>query len=325
MTAAAERGTTTVSERAVRRIAERAVTEALPRRGASRATGAAASVRGGRAELSLGITLPYPASLADTVRDVQRHVTSRTGQLTGLDVASTRVTVTSLAAPRAPASPAAPQGDEGRTPRRRWSQRRVPVAVLTALAAASCGALAFDMLQVHTAHRAAAPWRVGAVDLLSGHGPGDPAVVAVGAPTALLGVWLILLAVTPGRRHQSTVRVPAARVEAAVDRSAVQLLVRHAVADVAGIGAVRVRVRRRRVTVRAGLCFGDRAKTRDAVTSAARAALTACNLRRVPRLRATVVPEPVWRPPLQPVREASYEPTPDRPDPVSARTPEGDT
>ncbi|MEU9405811.1 DUF6286 domain-containing protein [Streptomyces sp. NPDC048281] len=324
MTAAAERGTTTVSQRAVRRIAERAVTEILPRQGALRATGAAASVRGGRTELSLRMTLPYPAPLADTVRDVRRHVTARTGRLTGLDVASTRVTVTSLAASRGPASPA-PEGDEGRTPRRWWSQRRVPVAVLTAMAAVSCGALAFDMVQVHTAHRAAAAWRVRAVDWLSGHGPGDPAVAGVGALTALLGFWLVLLAVTPGRRHQFTARAPAARVEAAVDRSAVESLMRDPVAGVAGIGTVRVRVRRRRVTVRAGLCFGDRADTRDAVASAARAALTACTLRRVPRLSVTVVPEPVWRPPLRPVRKAPHDPAPHRPVPVSARTSEGDT
>lgn len=51
---AAQRGTTTVSERAVRRIAERATAEALPGRTAR----AAATVRGGRAEVSLGVTLP---------------------------------------------------------------------------------------------------------------------------------------------------------------------------------------------------------------------------------------------------------------------------
>ncbi|MHC5905212.1 DUF6286 domain-containing Asp23/Gls24 family envelope stress response protein [Streptomyces sp. S6] len=303
MTAPAERGTTTVSRRAVRRIAERAATETLPRGDASRTTGSTASVRGGRAELSLGVTLPYPAPLADTLRDVQRHVAARTGQLTGLDVTSTRITVTSLTALRGPASPV-PQSDEGRAPRRWWSQRRVPVAALTASAAAACGALAFDLVQVHTAHRTAAPWRVRAVDWLSEHGPGDPAVVAAGALTALLGAWLILLATTPGRRHQSTVRTSAARTDVAVDRSVVRSLVHDAVADVTGTGTVRVRVRGRRVTVRAGLRFGDRTHTRDAVESAARAVLTACDLRRVPRLRATVVPEPDWRPPLQPVQRA---------------------
>jgi len=309
MTAAAERGTTTVSERAVRRIAGRAAAESLPHGDGVRATGSTASVHGRRAELSLAVTLPYPAPLADTVRDVRRHVVERTGQLTGLDVAATRLAVTSLSVPRVPVPPA-PEHDGGRTPRRWWSQRRVPVALLSAVAAVCWGALALDLVRVHTAHRAAAAWRRSALHWLSGHAPGDPAVVAAGAAVALLGVWLILLAVTPGRRRQSTLRVPAARVDAAVDRSAVESLVREAVGDVAGVGAVRVRARTGRVTVRAGLCFGDRAATRDAVTSAARAALTACGLRRTPRLRVRVVPEPVWRPPLDAGQET--------PEPVAA-------
>ncbi|MDH6214869.1 DUF6286 domain-containing protein [Streptomyces pseudovenezuelae] len=301
MTAAARRGTTTVSERAVRRIAERATTEALPGRTAK----ATATVRGRRAELSLGVTLPYPAPLADGVHDVQRHVVERTRELTGLDLPTARVSVTSLAAPRhsrAPMSPTAETDSPGtnspRAPARWWSRRRIPLTVLTSVAALGCGALALDLIQVHTAHRAAAAWRVSAVHWLSGHGPGDPGVVIAGALTALVGIWMVVLAVTPGRRRQSTVHTAAERVDAAVDRSAVESLVRDAVGGVAGITAVRVRVRRRRVTVRARLAFGDRAQTSAAVTAAARAAVSSCRLRREPRVRAVVVPEPLWQPPV---------------------------
>lgn len=297
---AAQRGTTTVSERAVRRIAERATTEALPGR-AARAT---ATVRGRKAEVSLGVTLPCPSPLADGVQDVQRHVVDRTRALTGLEVPAARVDVMSLAAPRyAPpvsaATPASPAGETVtgplRTAARWWSGRRIPVALLTSAAALGCGALAVDLIEVHMAHRAAAAWRVSAVHWLSG--PGDPAVVIAGGLTALLGVWMIVLAVTPGLRHRSTVRTEAERVDAAVDRSAVESLVRDAVGDVAGIGAVRVRVRRRRIAVRASLAFGDRAEASAAVTAAARATVTSCRLRREPRIRVTVTPEPVWQPP----------------------------
>ncbi|WP_234444568.1 DUF6286 domain-containing Asp23/Gls24 family envelope stress response protein [Streptomyces sp. NRRL F-525] len=292
---AAQRGTTTVSERAVRRIAERATTEALPGR-AARAT---ATVRGRKAEVSLGVTLPYPAPLADGARDVQRHVVERTRELTGLDVPTARVNVTALAAPRYSRAPVPPVEETNSlgTPRHWWSGRRVPVALLTSVAAVACGALAVDLIEVHLAHRAAAAWRVSAVHWLSGHGPGDPAVVIAGGLTALLGVWMIVLAVTPGLRHRSTVRTEAERVDAAVDRSAVESLVRDAVADVAGVGAVRVRVRRRRIAVRAGLAFGDRAEASAAVTAAAHAAVTSCRLRREPRIRVTVTPDPVWQPP----------------------------
>ena len=291
---ASQRGTTTVSERAVRRIDERATTEALPGRPA-RAT---ATVRGRKAEVSLGVTLPYPAPLADGAQDVQRHVVERTRELTGLDVPTARVNVTALAAPRYSRAPVPPfeETNSPGTPRRWWSARRVPTALLTSAAALGCGALAVDLIEVHLAHRAAAAWRVSAVHWLSGHGPGDPSVVIAGGLTALLGVWMIVLAVTPGLRHRSTVHAEAERVDAAVDRSAVESLVRDAVADVAGVGAVRVRVRRLRIAVRAGLAFGDRAETSAAVTAAAHAAVTSCRLRREPRIRVTVTPDPVWQP-----------------------------
>lgn len=222
--------------------------------------------------------------------------------MTGLDVATARVGVTSLAPPRysrAPVSPAEETNSPG-TPRRWWSARRTPVALLTSAAALACGALALDLIQVHTAHRTAAAWRVSAVHWLSGHGPGDPAVVIAGGLTALLGVWMIVLALTPGLRHRSTVRTADGRVDAAVDRSAIGSLVRDSVGDVPGITAVRVRVRRRRITVRARLAFGDRAGAHTAVTAAARAAVSSCRLRRAPRVRVTVTPEPVWQPPTTP-------------------------
>ncbi|MCL6675261.1 DUF6286 domain-containing Asp23/Gls24 family envelope stress response protein [Streptomyces panaciradicis] len=296
MTAAAERGTTTVSQRAVRRIAERAATEAR----AVRVVGSAASVRGTSAEVSLRLTLPYPAPLADTVRDVQSHVTERTRRLTGLDVPLTRIGVTSLtpsATSAVPAREALPVATGLRTPRRWWSTRGVPVALMAWAAAVSCGALAFDLFRVHLADRPAGAWRTGAVQWLSDHGPGDPAVVAGGALIALAGVWMILLALAPGRRHQWTVGTPAAGVTVAVDRSATANLVRDAVAAVDGVASARVRARRRRVTVRAALAFGDREAARAAVTAAARDALTASRLRRTPRLHVRVVPEPLWRPP----------------------------
>ncbi|KPI07514.1 hypothetical protein OK074_0224 [Actinobacteria bacterium OK074] len=303
MTAAARRGTTTVSVRAVRKVAERAAAEALPGRDGARPASAVASVRGGRAEVSLGVTLPYPAPLADTVRSVQRHVVERTGRLTGLDVPFARVDVTSLVPASSAHPPVRPADSPGagtsgiRPPRRWWSQRRVPVAVLTAVAAAGCGALALDLVRTHVARHAAAAWRVSAVHWLSGHGPGDPSVTVGGGLTALAGIWLLVLALTPGRRRLLTVRTPTAHVGAAVDRSAVETLVADAVAAVGGVEAVRVRVRRRRVTVRAGLAFGDRAAARDAVTAAARDTLTACHLRHDPRLRIALAPQPVRQPP----------------------------
>ncbi|MEV7433693.1 DUF6286 domain-containing Asp23/Gls24 family envelope stress response protein [Streptomyces griseoviridis] len=298
MTTAAQRGTTTVSDKAVRRIAERAATEALP--GTAGATKGSATVRGRRAEVAVEVPLPYPAPLADTARRVQDHVARRTAQLTGLDLRAPHIGVTSLTPARAESPPAdtpaedTPAGSTGRTPLRWWSQRRLPMALLTLSAAVACGALAFDLVLVHTGHRPPAAWRTATLDWLSRHGPSAAASTVGAVAVALLGVVLIVLAVTPGRRGLRTVTSGSPRLVTAVDRSALASLVEDAVRDTDGIGPVRVRAGRRRVTVRAGLAFGDRDRARSAVRDAARRVLEGCDLRRTPRLRVTVRPEPVW-------------------------------
>ncbi|WP_030813473.1 DUF6286 domain-containing Asp23/Gls24 family envelope stress response protein, partial [Streptomyces sp. NRRL F-2799] len=298
MTAPERRGTTTVSDRAVRRIAGRAVTEALPGRTA-RATGSSAAVRGGRAEITVDVALPYPAPLTPTVRRLQDHVTARTGELTGLDVRPAGVGVTALTPDRMTelkdATETAPS--RGRVPRRWWAQRRLPLGVLTLLATLTCGALATDLILVHTGHRPAALWRTGTLHWLYVHGPGEPPVTAAALGCALLGVWLIVLAVTPGRRGLLTAHSPAPATRVAVDRGTVAALLRDTAAGTEGVDTVAVRVRRRRATVRAALAFGDRAAARDQITDAARRVLAECGLRRPLRLRVAVRPLPVWAPP----------------------------
>ncbi|WP_260334184.1 DUF6286 domain-containing Asp23/Gls24 family envelope stress response protein [Streptomyces beigongshangae] len=314
MTTPGLRGTTTVSDRAVRRIAERAATEAVPGPGTGAAKGSA-HVHGRRADVGVDVTLPYPAPLPEAVRRVQHHVTARTSRLTGLDVTRARVGVTGLVpepvpapapAPARTVSPdASPDGPpegraqtstDSRTPLRWWSQRRVPIMLLSLAAAVACGALAVDMLLVHAARRPAAAWRTGTLDWLSRHGPGDATVMASAGAVAVLGVLMIVLALVPGHRELLTVTAPGVRLRAALDRTAVAALVADAVGGTRGIGPVRVRVRRRRVTVRAGLAFGDRELVLDEVRRAAHRALEDCRLRRLPRLRVRVRPEAAWDP-----------------------------
>ncbi|MFI6339627.1 DUF6286 domain-containing Asp23/Gls24 family envelope stress response protein [Streptomyces sp. NPDC050535] len=301
MTAPGLRGTTIISDKAVRRIAERAATEALPGPGASTTKGSA-TVSGRRADVAVEVTLPYPTGLPEAVRSLQDHVTGRTRQLTGLDVNRPRVGVTALTPLRgadAPVSSAYPRTETVaavRTPRRSWSRRRLPMALLTLGAAMACGALAVDLIRVHAAHRPPAAWRTGTLHWLSGHGPGDPAVLAGACAVALLGLLLCTLALAPGHRRLLAVTSPAPHLRAAVDRATVAALVRDAVGETDGIGPVKVRVRRRRVTVRAGLAFGDRTTALDTVRNTARRVLADCALRRTPRLSVTVRPETAWNP-----------------------------
>ncbi|MFS8198286.1 DUF6286 domain-containing Asp23/Gls24 family envelope stress response protein [Streptomyces sp. CWNU-52B] len=299
------RGTTTVSDKAVRKIAERAATEAVPGAGTG-ATKGSAGVRGRRADVSVDVTLPYPTQLPETVRRLQEHVTTRTHELTGLDITRARIGVTALVPAPAAArtvslekspvdTPAQPHS-HGRTPLRWWSQRRLPVLLLTLAAAVACGALAVDLILVHAAHHPAAAWRTDTLHWLSRHGPGDTVVMACAGGVAVLGLLMIVLALVPGQRGLLTVTAPAPHLRAALDRSAVAALVRDSVGETRGIGPVKVRVGRRRVTVRAGLAFGDRALALDEARQAARRALEGCNLRRVPRLRVKVRPEAAWDP-----------------------------
>ncbi|MHC5257851.1 DUF6286 domain-containing protein [Streptomyces sp. UC4497] len=299
MTEAAERGTTVVADRVVGKIAGRAAGEATAapvRSGAGSAT-----VSGRRADVGVKVALPFPAPLPEAARQVQDHVAHRTSELTGLHVRTARVHVTGLhpltaaVTAVAAADPAATHQVSGsRTPLRWWSPRRLPTALLALTAAIACGALAVDLIRVHAAHLPAASWRTQAVHWLERHGPDAPFVGIAAGALAVLGILMIALAVSPGRRGLLTVTSPGAGLRAAMDRTAIALVVRDAVGDVPGISTVRVRVRRRRVVVRAQLAFGDRAIARRDVQAAAHAVLDGCCLRRPPRLRVKVRPDSAW-------------------------------
>lgn len=106
MTGPGRRGATLIADRAIRRIAQRAATEALAP-GEVEAVDAAASVKGGRAYLSVSVALPYPTALEETGARVRRHVSERTSQLTGLPVAEARLRISRLVRHPSPARPTA--------------------------------------------------------------------------------------------------------------------------------------------------------------------------------------------------------------------------
>lgn len=307
-TPAAERGSTTIADRAVRRIAERAATEALAP-GAVEVGKGSAAVRGRRAQVGVTVTLPYPAVLDDAGERVRSHVVERTARLTGLTVPSARIRVRGLtrrersaarsAPPVAATEAAGAAGAAGSRAHRPWSQRRLPVAVLAFAAAAACGVLLYDVVSVHAAGRAPARWRVQAMEWLATHGPdgGTTAGVLAAVAVFVLGVWLLVLAVTPGRRGGLPMRTPLPGVRAVLDRRAVAVLLRDAATDVPGVGRVLVRVGRRTARVRAGLEFGERDGARRAVIQAAEAATAGLGLARPLRLRVRLRTAPAWRAP----------------------------
>lgn len=307
-TPATARGTTTIADRAVRRVAQRAATE-TPLPGGVRADGGSAAVRGANARVGVTVALPYPSGLDAAALAVQHHVTARTAALTGLAVPPVSVRVRALDRPARgseepggppgvpsaspPVSPAGPGPHPARRARRPWSSRRLPVALGALAVASGCAVLLYDVVAVHAAGRAPAAWRVRLVAWLSAHGPDGGTVTGLAAAgTILLGLWMVVLALTPGRRASLPMTPPDAHTHADLPRGAVAVLLRDSVAALPGVTRVRARVGRRRVRVRAELAFGDRRGAVEAVTRAAEDALTGCGLARPPRLRVRLRPGP---------------------------------
>ncbi|WP_060885220.1 DUF6286 domain-containing protein [Streptomyces caniscabiei] len=148
--------------------------------------------------------------------------------------------------------PPAPEGEKGESggERRFWSARRVPAAVLAVLLLAGAGLLLYDVVAVR-ADRPAMAWRRSLARELAER-PLDDIWVLVGAAVAVLvGLWLLVLAATPGLRDVLPMRRVHPHVRAGLHRDAAALALRDRAMEVSGVRSVRVRAGRKRVDVRA--------------------------------------------------------------------------
>ncbi|MDX3136185.1 DUF6286 domain-containing protein [Streptomyces europaeiscabiei] len=140
-------------------------------------------------------------------------------------------------------------GENGRE-KRFWSARRTPAGILAVLLLAGAGLLLYDVAAVR-ADRPAMQWRRSLARQLAER-PLDDSWVLVGAAVAvLLGLWLLVLAVTPGLRDVLPMRRVHPDVRAGLHRGAAALALRDRAMEVSGVRSVRVRAGRRRVDVRA--------------------------------------------------------------------------
>ncbi|MEU9120806.1 DUF6286 domain-containing protein [Streptomyces sp. NPDC048506] len=145
--------------------------------------------------------------------------------------------------------------DDGRTGRF-WSARRVPAAVLALALLAATGLLLYDVAAVR-AHRPAMAWRRRLAHELAVRHLDDPWVLGAAALAMLLGVCLIVLAVTPGLRQVLPMRPVAPGIRAGLDRSAAALVLRDRAMEVAGVQSVRMTVGRRRARAHAVAHFRE--------------------------------------------------------------------
>ncbi|MFC8075487.1 DUF6286 domain-containing protein [Streptomyces sp. NPDC057307] len=329
----ADRGATRIADRVVRRVAGRVAEETL-RPAGGEVVRASADVHGSRVDrIQLDVGLAYPAHLETCGADLQRRVTERTAQLTGLTVSRTAVRITRLAQSPTPAvestgTAGSTESAESTAPRagwRPWSERRFPAAVFALIGAVVSGALLADVVAVAVG-RAPADARVRTLDWLTSHGPADT-VVAVGAAAATVaGLWLVFVALTPGLRG----RLAMSGTRAGIDRPAVAALVRHRAADVPGVSRVRVTAGRRRIVIRARLSFGDPDQARDVLRRVTQDVVTGLGLAKPPRVRVRVRRDQYWQPPREQDHEQDREqdreqkevaPDAHIPAPTSAKTP----
>ncbi|MFH8986203.1 DUF6286 domain-containing protein [Streptomyces varsoviensis] len=149
---------------------------------------------------------------------------------------------------------AAPEPDGGRAGRF-WSTRRAPAIVVALVLLGAAGLFLYDVAAVR-ADRPAMRWRRWLADQLATRHLEHGWVIAGAAIAVVLGLWLLVLALTPGLRGSLPMR-RSGDVRAGLDRPAAALVLRDRAMEVAGVQSVRVDVKRRRVKARAQSHFRD--------------------------------------------------------------------
>ncbi|POX47223.1 hypothetical protein C3489_30080 [Streptomyces sp. Ru71] len=183
----------------------------------------------------------------------------------------------------------APAPEEGAQPhaRRYWSARRVPAGIVAALLLAAFGLFLYDVVAVRAGH-SAMRWRKVLAEQLATR-PLDDIWVLLGAGVAAaVGLWLIVLALTPGLRAVLPMRRAHTDVRAGLHRDAAALALRDRAMEVAGVQSARVRVGRRKADVRALSHFRDLDDVHDDLDAVLGDAVRGLGLARPPRLAVRV-------------------------------------
>lgn len=178
------------------------------------------------------------------------------------------------------------EGKDGRESRF-WSARRVPAGIVALLLLGLTGLFLYDIVSVR-AGRPGMAWRRELADQLAER-PLDDTWVLVGAGVAgVLGLWLLILAATPGLRDVLPMRRLHTDVRAGLHRDAAATALRDRAMEVAGVQSARVRVRRRRAGVRAMSHFRELDDVRTDLDAVLADAVRGLGLSRPPSLSVRV-------------------------------------
>lgn len=177
-------------------------------------------------------------------------------------------------------------GENGRE-KRFWSARRVPAGILALLLLVGAGLFLYDVAAVR-ADRPAMAWRRSLARELAERPLDDTWVLTGAGLTVALGLWLLVLAATPGLRDILPMRRVHPGVRAGLHRAAAALALRDRAMEVSGVQSVRVRVGRTRVDVRAVAHFRELDEVRADLDAALADGIRALGLARPPALSVHV-------------------------------------
>ncbi|GAA4089171.1 DUF6286 domain-containing protein [Streptomyces shaanxiensis] len=183
--------------------------------------------------------------------------------------------------------PPPPLDGEGGKDGRFWSARRIPAAIMALLLFLVAGFFLYDIASVR-ADRPAMRWRRELADQLAAR-PLDDIWVLVGAGVAaVVGLWLLVLATTPGLRAVLPMRRTHPDVRAGLHRDLAALVLRDRAMEVSGVQSVRVRMGRARADVRAVAHFRDLDDVRADLDATLADAIRGLGLSRPPALSVHV-------------------------------------
>lgn len=163
-----------------------------------------------------------------------------------------------------------------------WSARRVPAGIVALLALAACGLFLYDVVAVRAGHQAM-QWRRTLSRELATRQLEDTWVLVGAGVAAALGLWLLVLALTPGCRSMLPLRRSYPGVRGGLHRDAAAMVLRDRAMQVAGVQSVKAKARRRKAKVTATAHFRDVDEVRTELTQALGTAATELGLARTPR------------------------------------------
>ncbi|MFD8914009.1 DUF6286 domain-containing protein [Streptomyces sp. NPDC059575] len=168
-----------------------------------------------------------------------------------------------------------------------WSARRVPAAIVALCLLGGAGLLLYDVAAVRAGHPAMY-WRRELARQLAEQRLDAIPVLAGAAFVAAVGLWLLLLALTPGLRRLLPMSRPHPDVRAALRREAAAVLLRDRAMDVSGVREAKVRVGRRKADVKVVSHFREPDEVRADLDSTLDGAVHELGLSRPPKLSVRV-------------------------------------